>query len=64
LLATACALAHAPHCERSCVPRQGLLRVLVAVKDALRDLARRAATHLPGVRPPSDRPCRVRIEAR
>ncbi len=63
-LATACAFAHAPYCKRARTPRQGLLRILVAAKDTLRDLARRAATHLPGVRPPSDRPCRVRIEAR
>ncbi len=36
-----------------------MLRILVQAKDVLRDLARRLARHLPGVRPPSDKPCRI-----
>ncbi|KAK9836322.1 hypothetical protein WJX81_005293 [Elliptochloris bilobata] len=43
--------------------KEGLLRILVQAKDVLRDLARRLARRLPGVREPSDRPCRVHIKA-
>ena len=44
--------------------RQGLLRILVQAKDVMRDLARRLARHLPGVRPPSDKPCRIHFTVR
>ena len=41
---------------------QGLLRVVVQAKDILRDLAARLARSLPGVRAPSDKPCRMHIK--
>ena len=43
---------------------QGLLRILVQAKDLLRDLAGRLARRLPGVRAPSEHPCRMHIKAR
>ena len=51
-------------CMASPRAAQGLLRILFQAKDLLRNLAARLAQRLPGVRAPSERPCRMHITAR